>query len=251
MRNGSGHYAFIATLGLSALLAPLSVLAQSADDTVHELDIRRGERAVELKAGTVDPRAGSQESAAFLGIQYGVHDAWETQLGGAYRREPGNGLRFDSLEWQNKFKFLELPSLPVDVGLLAEVDIHRDRDEGYSFTFGPLLQKEIGDLQLNFNLLFERHLDENPSQPTEMGYQLQAKYRLKDGLQVGMQGFGDMGEWDDWAPRSEQSHRFGPAVFGEFSLGTSQKFEYDAAYLTDPSSSARSHGVRLRLKYRY
>jgi hypothetical protein len=218
---------------------------------VHDLDFKRGDREIEFKAGTIDPRGADRSAGTFLGLEYGLRDNWSTRLGASYRREPGQGLRFDALEWQNKFRVLDVPDVPVQVGMLAELGISDDEDEGYRLRFGPLLQKDVGHVQVNFNLLFERHLDEHPSHATEMAYQVQAKYPLREGLEVGLQGFGELGEWDDWAPRSEQSHRFGPAIFGTFSLGDRRTFEYDAAYLTDPSSSARSHGVRLRLKYRY
>jgi hypothetical protein len=251
MRTGFVRTILTLMFAWSSLIFTASVHAQSPDDSVHDLDFKQGDREIEFKAGTTDPRGSGRESAAFLGIEYGLRDNWSTQLGASYRREPGHGLRFDSLQWQNKFRFLDAPDIPVKVGLLAEVNFPDDSDDGYRLVFGPLLQKELGNMQINFNLLFERHLDEHPSQPTEMAYQLQAKYQLKAGLEVGVQGFGDVGEWDDWAPRGEQSHRFGPAIFGEFSLGSKRKFEYDAAYLTDPSSSTRSHGVRLRVKYQY
>ena len=251
MKNRLGSRSWTAIAALAAVLTGSSAYAQSTDEAVHDLDFRQGERGIEMKAGTLKPRGSGRQSDASLGFKYGVHDAWQTQLGVEYRREPGNGLRLDAVEWHNKFRFLDLPYLPLHVGLLAEVDFPRDRDEGYRLKFGPLLQKEFGELQLNFNLLFERYLDETPSRDTEMSYQWQAKYPLKKNFELGVQGFGEVGEWDDWAPRDEQSHRFGPAVFGEFSIGGSRNFEYDAAYLTDPSSSTRSHGIRFRLNYRY
>jgi hypothetical protein len=135
--------------------------------------------------------------------------------------------------------------------LVIGIERPRDRNEGYQIKFGPLLQKDIGQVQLNANLLFKRHFRETPSRPTEMGYQWQAKYRWKPTFAFGLQGLGEVGEWDDWAPRREQSHRFGPAVFGRISLGGTQEIEYNAAYLADPSSSARNHGFRLATEYKF
>ncbi len=251
MKNRFGRWTRTASVVSAAMFATSFAHAQSSDESVHDLDFKKGEFGLELKAGTLKPRGSGRRSDASLGLEYGVHDWWQTQLGVEYRREPGNGLRFDAVEWQNKLRFLDLPYLPLHIGLLAEVDFPRDSEDGYRLKFGPLLQKEFGELQLNFNLLFEHYLDEHPSRDTEMSYQWQAKYPLRQDLELGVQGFGEVGEWDHWAPRNEQSHRFGPAVFGEFSIGGDRHFEYDAAYLTDPSSSTRSHGVRFRLNYRY
>jgi hypothetical protein len=84
-----------------------------------------------------------------------------------------------------------------------------------------------------------------------MGYQWQAKYRWKPAFEFGLQGFGEMGEWDNWAPRAAQSHRFGPALFGKILLGGSQEIEYKTSYLMDLSSRARSHGFRLETEYKF
>jgi hypothetical protein len=226
-------------------------LAQSADETVQELNFKRGDRQIEFKTGTLKKRGEDRQSGAVIGYQYDVSDFWSTQLSAEYKREEGNGTQFDAIEWENKFKFTQPDQLPVDIGLLTEIDWQKDRDEGYQVRFGPLFQMDIHKVQLNLNVLFERHFSETPSRPTELGYQWQAKYNWKENFQFGLQGFGEMGEWDDWAPRSEQSHRFGPAIFGEVSLGGSQKLEYDTAYLTDPSSRARSHGLRMQVKYKF
>ena len=71
-------------------------------------------------------------------------------------------------------------------------------------------------MQLNGNLLFERKFghDNDNDDPyiTEFGYQWQAKYRWQPVLEYGLQGFGDMGKWNDWDKQAEQSHRIGPAV---------------------------------------
>lgn len=224
--------------------------AQSASESIHELDFKRGERQIEFKAGTLKPRGDRRESEAKLGFSYGATDFWNTKLSAQYAHGPDAGTRFDAIEWKNIFRFAEPGRLPLDVGWLAEFERPRERSEGYRLKFGPLLQKDIGDVQLNLNLLFEHHHSETPSRPTEMGYQWQAKYNWREHLQFGLQGFGDMGEWDDWAPRSEQSHRFGPAIFGTLPFA-GQGFKYKAAYLADPSSRARSHGFRLELEYRY
>lgn len=225
---------------------------QDASEDVQDLNIKKGERQFELKSGTLKKRSDGRRSDLLFALDYGVSDSWATQFSLEYQREPGQGLRLDSFEWENRFRLTdESWNLPLSIGFLAEIDYFRDHEEGYQLRFGPLLQKDLGNLQLNANLLFERHLGETPSRATELGYQWQTKYHWSDDFQFGLQGFGDVGQWDDWAPREDQSHRFGPAVFGEFKFSENRSLEYDAAYLTDPSSRARSHGIRLQLRYRY
>lgn len=40
-----------------------------------------------------------------------------------------------------------------------------------------------------------------------------------------------MGDWDHWAERSKQSHRYGPAVFGVVPLSGKQAVKWETALL--------------------
>lgn len=245
------HGTLLCRLGffiLPALLAG-NVHAQSPADNVHDLEIRQGEREAVFKAGKIRKRGEGKDRGADIGFSYGLTDAWATQLSAEFRRKPGEGTGLDAIEWENRFRLTPQGQLPLDLGWVTEIDWQKDRSEGYQVRFGPLLQKDAGQVRLNLNLLFQKHFTERPSRPTEFGYQWQAKYRWQPQLEFGLQGFGELGEWDDWAPRSEQSHRFGPAIFGKLPGGGGQEIKYNAAYLIDPSSSARSHGLRMQLEY--
>jgi hypothetical protein len=220
-------------------------------ESFYTLGAQQGEREIEFITETVKKRGEARESAAVIGFGYGITDYWFTEISAEYAREAGGGTGLEAFEWENIFRLTEPDRFPVDIGLVAEIERPRDCSEGYKLKFGPLFQKDIGRVRLNANLLFERHFSETLSRPTEMGYQWQAKYGWRPTLAFGLQGFGEMGPWDDWAPRSEQSHRFGPAVFGKVSLGGNQEIEYKAAYLTDPSSRARSHGFRIETEYKF
>jgi hypothetical protein len=234
---------------LTSFFIPSLALAQA--DSVTGVDIEQGEREIEFKFGRLDQRRQGRESEAAIAFGYGVSQKWFTQLSTEYAREPGAGTQFDAIEWENRFRLTESGRFPVDIGLKTEIERARERNEGYQFTFGPLFQKEINKLQFNLNVLFSRYFSETPPRPTELTYQWQAKYDWRENVQYGLQGFGEFGEWDDWAPRSEQSHRFGPAVFGKISSDGSQKIEYDAAYVIEPSSRARSHGFRMKAEYKF
>lgn len=232
-----------------ACLLPAMAAAQQVADTVHTLDFKRGERAVSINLGTLDPRSGSRTSEGQFGISLGVTSHWRTKLTAEYERGGGEGTRLDAIEWENRFRLTPPDSGPVAVGWLTEIEWAKDRNDGYRIKFGPLLQAIHGKMQWNANLLFERHLGESPSRETEFLYQWQAKYDWSKHFQFGLQGLGETGKWDDWASREEQSHRFGPAIFGELPLGKETAIKYSAAYIGDYSGSARSDGLKLQIEY--
>jgi len=221
------------------------------DNYVHMPNVEYGEKEIDIKFGTVKDVNGERASAASLGFGYSPTQYWATELYVKYNRESGNGTRFDAIEWENKFLLTETGKYPVDVAFLTEIERPQDRAEGYEFKFGPLLQTEFGKTQLNANLLFARHYRSDTPSDMEMSYELQAKYRWKPEFEFGVQRFGDLGKWNDWAPRSEQSHRFGPAIFGKVALGSHQAIKYNAALLFDTNSTTRSNTFRTQVEYEF
>ncbi len=60
-----------------------------------------------------------------------------------------------------------------------------------------------------------------------------------------------MGKWNDWLPRSQQSHRAGPAVFGSLPMGGRQVLRYEAAYLIGTNSAHNAKSVTMRVQYAF
>lgn len=226
-------------------------LAAGPADSIHTPGITPGQFEVDLKLGRQDRRNAGRESGRQVGFGYGVRKHWFTQVTAEYSRLPDTGTGLEAIEWQNLILLTPPERYPFDVGFLTELDWLKERSDGYSLKVGPLFETKVQDLQLNFNVLFERQFGAESSMPTELEYQWQIRYAWKPAFHVGMQGFGELGEWDDWAPRSEQSHRVGPALFGEIGLGAGQRLQYNAAYLTDRSQRARSNGFRFQVQYKY
>lgn len=236
----------------TALLALLPSIAQAGpSDYVYTPAVTYGERELDFKAGSWKTPGGDRLSAASIGYGLGVTQRWFTEFYVKYERPGGEGTRFDAWEWENKFQLTETGEYPVDVGFVVELEHPRERSEGNELRFGPLFQAEKGKLQLNANLLFERHYGAEPSQPMEMGYQWQTKYRWKPEFEFGVQGFGEVGPWNHWAPAGQRTHRMGPAVFGKFELGNRQAVRYNAALLLGAATSAPAHTFRLQVEYEY
>ncbi len=242
-------------LGAVALGLPVVALA-GPSDYVYTPTVEYGEREIDLKYGTWRFDDGPvRESKGSIGLGWGATPSWFTEAYVIWHKEPGEKTEYDAFEWENKFQLTETNKYPVDVGLVTEIEVPRERrEEGYEFKVGPLLQFDTGALRWNANLLLERvfRSREEGEHPTEMGYQLQAAYRLRNGMDVGVQAFGEMGEWNHWAPRAQQSHRIGPAVFGKVKLGEGrQAIRYNAAWLFGATDGSPDNALRVQVEYEF
>jgi hypothetical protein len=124
------------------------------------------------------------------------------------------------------------------------VERARRREDGYAVEIGPVLQAQVWRTQLNFNLFFQREMDNGEENETELAYQWQVKQRWKSWFSPGLQGFGEVGKWNDWLPAKKQSHRAGPAFFGQV-----DHFKYEAAYLFGRNSGRAANSFSMRVQY--
>jgi hypothetical protein len=242
----------IRLLAAAALALPFAASA-GPSDYVYVPGVEYGEREIDFKAGSWKlPGEPGRESAASLGLGFGVTTWWFTEAYLKYAKGPGERTRYDAFEWENKFQLTEPNQYPVDFGLITEIEVPRERHtEGYEFKVGPLFQGDAGPIRWNANLLFERIFRAEEPQVTEMGYQLQAKYHVRRELEIGAQAFGEMGRWDHWEPAPQQNHRMGPAVFGKLKLEGREAIRYNAALLFGASHAAPRHTFRLQAEYEF
>lgn len=226
--------------------------AASPAEYVFVPAVEYGEKEIDFKFGTAKDEDGVREHAASIGFGYGATENWFTEL--YLIRETAGSDGITLAEWENKFQLTEPGKYPIDVGFITEIEIPlSNHDEPYELTIGPLFQTEFGKLQLNGNVLFTNHFGgaDGADHTTELGYQWQAKYRLQQEFEVGLQGMGDMGRWDHWENSDEQNHRMGPAVFGKFAVGQHQAIRYNAAWLLGMSDAAPNNTFRMQVEYEF
>ena len=243
-------------LSLGVLLCGVSCVADvfaGAADYVYTPTVEYGEREIDFKAGATSPVNGNRSQAASIGYGYGATEYWFTEVYLKQERE-GSGIA-NLAEWENKFQFTATGEYPVDVGVITELEAPLSANTPWEFKLGPLFQTDFGKLQLNGNLLFERAfgMTDESGEPysTNFSYQWQVKYRWQPALEFGMQGFGDMGTWNNWYKQSDQIHRLGPAVFGKFALGNSHAIRYNAAWLFGTSDAAPDNTFRMQIEYEF
>ena len=233
---------------LSCAALPMAARADSAD-YVHTPRVEAGETEIGVKYGAFRPSGRSRESAAAVGIGHGMTPWWSSEI---YLLFQG-GTALEAFEWENTFSMLDEDesALGVAAGFIIELQRSRDRSEGDELVFGPLLEKHLGKLRLNLNLLLSRERRSGSAGPLELGYQFQARHGFLPSADIGMQAFGAMGKWNAWAPRTEQSHKLGPAVFGTFTLGGKYRIHYDAALLFEAANRQKGRTFRTALSYEF
>lgn len=239
------------------IVLPAISLQASADpaDYVKTPIVEYGEREIEAKFGTSRLPAGEGRiSAGTLGFGYGVTPAWFTEVYVKYQKPPGERTHYDAFEWENKFQLTETGKYPFDLGLFVELEVPRERSEGYEFRFGPLFQTEFDRIQLNGNLFLKRSIHvgaDSEQQVTEMHYQAQAKYRLMREFEAGVQAFGELGKWRHWSARDQQIHLIGPAVFGKLPMGDHKAIKYDVAWLAGAGKASPNSTWRMQLELEF
>ena len=212
-----------------------------------------GQASVDFRYWTVQSKGGREWIWPELGFAYGVNSRWTTELFTSYIGPSNWDLVPSTLNWQNDV-LLTQGEWPVDVAVHTQLV----RESGYSgkvyaFEYGPALQTDFGRTQVNANLFFERTFEED-AEPIQLKYQWQLRHRWRPWLNVGAQGFGELGRWNHWASGGEQSHRAGPAVFGHVDfgdLGQHQSLLYQAAYLIGTTYAKRGHMFTLRLQFAF
>jgi hypothetical protein len=231
-----------------AMLMLSSCALADPDDSILTTYSENGERQVDFRIGATRQSGQATQSASTIGYGYGLTDYWFSELYLGYTRSGSDSTDFDSAALQNTFR-LTNGQFPVEIGLFTEVEYEADRATGYQLTFGPLLQGEIGLTKWNFNLLFQRNYMADFPNPMQLGYQWQVKYHWNFPLDFGLQGFGEVGQWNHWAPGNEQSHRLGPAIFGKTTLGQHQVINYNAALLFDAFDQQHATTFRTQVIY--
>jgi hypothetical protein len=209
-----------------------------------------GQRTVDFKYWNAKPDGQPPRSSPEIGLAYNVTSRWYTELTAAWFKFSPGAHHLSALEWQNDF-MLTQGQYPFDLALHTNVERAMNGSGEVGVEFGPVLQTEFGRTQLNLNLFFEREYRTAQAEPMQLKYQWQVRHRWIGKLQLGLQGFGELGEWNNWLPRAQQSHRAGPALFGTWNAGGGHEWKYEAAYLIGTNSARNAKSVATRIQYSF
>ncbi len=227
----------------AALLAAAGEAAASPTDYVLGARVEPGAPELEAKFGIERDRQGRSAWGLALGVEWVPLPRWGAELTVEFGREPDASARLTGIEWENRFALTEGDGRSWDLALLVEAEREVGGDDtGWSLRYGPLFEWRRGPVAGHLNLLFERRLQRDRP-PTGLAYQWELRGRADEPLAWGLQGFGNLGPWDRWAARADQSHRFGPALFVQ---AGDEGMELEAALLFGTGGAAPRHTLRLQ-----
>ena len=238
---------------VSAVVATLSLCHPSighADPAAKVVlpTVVQGELEFELLGGVQWwPNHDGDRERQFIGeLGYGLTDWWKTEIGVGTTRFPSQSYRLDEVEWENVFALTEPGEYALDVALFAE--LARDYGAGRNaINIGPMLQTELGPVQANLNVLFERELGAAQEPGALIDYQWQLKWRGHPVFEPGLQGFGTLGRTNDFGHLTE--NRIGPAFFGQIVTSPRHKLKYDGAVLFGLTNNTANTTVRFQIEY--
>jgi hypothetical protein len=214
--------------------------------TYDEEDVK----AIDFNFWNVKLPNASAVYAPQIGFSYGVTSRWFTELFGEDIHTDAGGTAFSNWSWENDYMITQ-GQYPIDLAMHTLITRFHNTNSGVGLEYGPVMQGDIGRVQLNGNIFFEREYEAGQTNRMQMKYQWQVKYRWKPQFAYGLEGFGELGEWRDWSPESAQSHRIGPAIFTTLHRAGDKVFKLDAAYLFGKIFGKEAKVFTLRAHYEF
>ena len=206
-----------------------------------------GLRTIDFRYWTVKANGDTATRWPEIGFGYGVSTRWYTEIYASFIGQYDTATRLSTINWQNDY-LLTQGDWPVDIAFHAALSKYSGTSNSYSIEYGPVLQTDIGRTQLNLNVFLDRDYGSRSDGTTEMKYQWQVKRRWLPQLQYGLQGFGELGTWNRWSPRDQQSHRAGPALFGSMPLGAGTTLLYQTAILFGSTYGQNGNMFSMRVQ---
>jgi hypothetical protein len=206
-----------------------------------------GVRRLAYGFGTAHEGDG-RETEHTLSLGWTPVSRWFTAVYAGWYAEPGEKLSLYAWSWLNHVQLTTPGAGPMEVGLLCDIERPRERADGTGITCGPTFQFDTERLQINVNPLVEKYVGADAAEPAALKYQWQVKGLWRPGLELGAQGFGEVGPWSHWRPASQQEHSLGPAAFAKWTLSDGQVLSVDAAWLIGVGAASPKNTVRVRVQ---
>jgi hypothetical protein len=194
--------------------------------------------------------SGANRSGHDLSIDYGVRDWW--RLSGVLKFENPQDVdfRLGKVAVENLFvlKPIDAKGTP-DFGLgwftAVEVSVHPDTTN--ALIVGPIVMVKSQKLSFTANPFVEQTFGRNRTEGIALNYGWQAKYEVRDGFAMGVEGFGVVENLGSSPPWSEQEHRIGPVIFTEIEVAKGFKITPDIGLLFGLTSATPDVALKLNI----
>ena len=153
-------------------------------------------------------------------LTYGLTDKIEATGYLDLARPNGASFQYAGSKYRMRGSLFEQGELPVDLGWYVELEWHRihqfDGNE-LEFEFKPLIEKNLGKLEIDLNPKFEKaiFIGPNKNRGFEFGYSAGVYYNWIRDFSPGVEFYGGIGPIDDNDPLHDQQHYIFPVLRGE------------------------------------
>ena len=241
---------------LAVLLGASLLLGSSLAHATHKVyspNVEPGEFELEMRAHTTfdsDPAKDDQQ-AYKLEAGYGIADKWSTTLGTTLEKDANGDLQSQEVFWENIIQLTEQGEHWVDAGLYLEYAVARGSGTPDELEGKVLLEKTVGSFVHTANLVFVRNIGSGAANTTYFEYAWRSKYFISNALEVGVEAYGEMGEFGHVLPSNQQDHRLGPVISGDLGHSDEGKWKYELGYLFGVSDAAPNGTLKLNLEYEF
>ena len=227
--------------------------AQTFD--VKQLDVKQGslELGLDNAAQQGLPRnrgSGVNRSAHDQSLDYGLRDWWRLSAVLKLENPQDADFRIAKTAVENLFLLKAIADTRAhDIGLgwFTAVETSAHPDTTNSLIFGPIMTLKSEKVSLTLNPFFEKTFGRNHSDGIALNYGWKAKYELRNGFAVGVEGFGVVENLGNPPSGSEQEHRIGPAIFTEIALTKDFKITPDIGLLFGLTSATPDLALKLNV----
>lgn len=186
---------------------------------------------LELRYWTVKQRGGGPAVLwPELGLSYGINERWTTMLLASYEGTRAEAVRLDTWNWLHQVR-LDDGRGDWDLALHAQLIKTGGEERGHALELGLVTQTEWRLARVQASAILDHGFGDLARSGTELKLQWQLSWPLQPGWRAGVQGFSELGNWRHWKPAERQSHRAGPSLQTDWTLGAQRSLHVEAAWL--------------------
>src|SRR4051812_3290454 len=200
------------------------------------------------------PKSGRSNNQAYSNeIEYGVLPWLKLGIESNLQAPSGRNLQYDATAVEGTIQLTPQGKYFADFGLFIEVEHPRKRGDepAVEFTFGPLVESELGrigqfGLLHRANLLIQKTSGYNASDETPIKMAWQSRLLVHPLFQPGVEYFGEVNSGEP------VQHRVGPVIASDLVLapyGLRGTIKSEVSYLASLTSATERGTVRWHLEY--
>jgi hypothetical protein len=200
------------------------------------------------------PKSGLSNNQAYSNeIEYGVLPWLKLGIESNLQAPSSRNLQYDATAVEGTIQLTPQGKYFADLGMFIEIERPRQRGDepAVEFTFGPLVESEVGKigefgLLHRANLLIQKTAGRNASGETVIKPAWQSRLLVHPMFQPGIEYFGEVNGGEP------AQHRFGPVIASDFVLapfGLRGTIRSEVSYLAGMTSATERGTVRWHLEY--